>query len=100
MLDFPGLVPAHLGSQPPWRSPPCPEPSSADVLGVFPATLSPLPSSCFSRAPRPGLEPEVAGEVACVISGRWPPVPPTPRVRVDRAKSACSAASPGQRGLP
>lgn len=48
----------------------------------------------------PGLEPEVAEEVACVISGRWPPVPPTPRVRVDQAKSACSAASPGRRGLP
>lgn len=101
MLDFPGLAPAHLGSQLPWRSPPCPEPWSADVPGAFPATLpSPLPSPCFSRAPRPGFGTRGGRGSGLryfrTLASR--PPPPTPRVRVDRATSACSAASPGRWG--
>lgn len=76
MLDFPGLAPAHLGSQPPWRSPPCPEPwlrtSRARSLPRCPLPcLLHVSLGLLAR----GLEPEVAGEVACVISGRWPPAP-------------------------
>lgn len=60
----------------------------------------------------PGLEPEVAGEVACVISGRWPPVhppplgcgwtglsPPAPRRPQDNGASPSPGRSPDARVL-
>ena len=42
----------------------------------------------------PGLEQEMAGEVAYIISGCWPTLPPPhPSVRVDKIRSARSAVS-------
>lgn len=54
-----------------------------------------LPSPCFSTLVSFAwaLELEMAGEVACVISGCWATAP-TPRPRVEEARSAGSSASP------
>lgn len=91
MLDFPGLVPPHLGSQPPWRSPPCPEPClrmSRACSGH--ATLPAF--SMFLWAPRPGFAEQNGRGSGLRYFRTLASFFPTPRVRVDQAKSACSAA--------